>query len=161
MTISQTAPVWTEVYNSPQVSLKTLGYLRAQFRNRLHQLILTEFKKKEKHGFTKADLARRIHKKPEQITRLLGAPGNWTLDTVSDLLLGMGGRLAYSFESFTENNAIVGPYLNVISEHQDYDFDIVINGDISPSSALKMGGTPISGGLGCMPKNTRSAGIIP
>ena len=35
-------------------------------------------------------MARRIHKRPEQITRLLGAPGNWTLDTVSDLLLGMG-----------------------------------------------------------------------
>src|SRR5947209_2537173 len=29
---------------------------------------------------------------PEVITRLLGAPGNWTLETISDLLLGIAGE---------------------------------------------------------------------
>lgn len=106
MTSSQITAAWTDVYNAPEVSLKTLGYLRAQFKNRLHQLVIAEFEKKEEGGFTKAELARRIHKKPEQITRLLGAPGNWTLDTVSDLLLGMGGRLSYSFEPFNQNSPL-------------------------------------------------------
>jgi len=31
-----------------------------------------------------------MNKKPEQVTRLLAAPGNWTLDTLSDLLLAIG-----------------------------------------------------------------------
>lgn len=73
---------------------KTLGYFRARLKNRLHELILVEFMKLEKLGFTKADMARRIHKKPEQIARLLGAPENWTLDTVSDLLLAMNYELS-------------------------------------------------------------------
>jgi hypothetical protein len=36
------------------------------------------------------ELAQRIRKGPDQINRWLGAPGNWTLDTISDLLLGIG-----------------------------------------------------------------------
>jgi hypothetical protein len=30
-------------------------------------------------------------KRAEQVNRLLGAPGNWTLDTVSDLLFSISG----------------------------------------------------------------------
>jgi len=86
--------VLTEILNAPQLSRRTLGYFRARLKNRLHQLVLGEFLKLEaSEGFSKADVARRIDKRPEQITRLLGAPGNWELDTVSDLLLAMGFEL--------------------------------------------------------------------
>lgn len=90
MTTSKTASVWTEFDESSPVSKRALGYFRARFGNRLHQLILEEYKKRELQGFTKSKLARRIHKRPEQITRLLSAPGNCTIDTISDLLLGLG-----------------------------------------------------------------------
>lgn len=63
-----------------------LAYYRARLKNRLHQLVLREF---ENSGITRAELARRIRKKPEQITRWLNSPGNLRLDTVSDLLLGI------------------------------------------------------------------------
>jgi DNA-binding phage protein len=90
----QTTPVWTEILDAPQLSKKALGYFRARLKNRLHQLVLTEFLQLEANkAFNRADLARRIGKRPEQITRLLGAPGNWELDTVSDLLLAMGYEL--------------------------------------------------------------------
>jgi hypothetical protein len=53
-------------------------------------LVVEEFQKQEAAGLlSKADVARRIHRKPEQITRWLGAPGNWELETVSDLLLAI------------------------------------------------------------------------
>ena len=156
MTSSQITAAWTEVYNAPQVSLKTLGYLRAQFKNRLHQLVIAEFEKREEAGFTKAELARRIHKKPEQITRLLGAPGNWTLDTVSDLLLGMGGRLSYSFDPFSSDNP-----LNILSgsiDQPDVDHDNSHTEKTAKSMELLGEGEPMSGAsLGSMyppPKNS-------
>jgi len=69
----------------------TLAYFRERFINRLHSLVIGEFAKQaNERGLTKADVSRMTGKQPAQITRLLGAPGNWTLDTVSDLLLAMG-----------------------------------------------------------------------
>ena len=37
-------------------------------------------------GFSRADLASVTKKNSSQITRLLKGPGNWTLDTISDVL---------------------------------------------------------------------------
>ena len=103
MTTYQTADVWTQISKAKELPQKALGYFRARLKNRLHELILIEFMKLEKkRGFTKSDMAKRIHKKPEQITRLLGAPGNWTLDTVSDLLLAMGYELSAQAKRFDE-----------------------------------------------------------
>ena len=88
-------PTSSEVRDVLVLSPGTLSYFRERLRNRLHQLVLREFMRRENAGeLTRADLARRLSKRPEQITRWLGAPGNWTLDTVSDLLLGMGMELA-------------------------------------------------------------------
>jgi DNA-binding phage protein len=102
MTIYQTADVWTQIRESKAIPPKAIAYFQARLKNRLHELVLIEFMKLEKRGFTKADMARRIHKKPEQITRLLGAPGNWTLDTVSDLLLAMNLELRALVKEFDE-----------------------------------------------------------
>ena len=43
-----------------------------------------------REGITRAQLARRSGKRPEQVTRMLGSPGNWTLETLTGLLLAMG-----------------------------------------------------------------------
>ena len=40
-------------------------------------------------GLNQKKLARRIRRKPEVINRWLSSAGNWELDTISDLLLGM------------------------------------------------------------------------
>jgi hypothetical protein len=73
-----------------------LEYFRARVRSKLHQLVLREFFKQEDRGLTQAELSRRLGKRTEVINRLLGAPGNWTLNTVSDLMLGMGAELTFS-----------------------------------------------------------------
>ncbi|MEC7593676.1 MAG: hypothetical protein VYA64_09600, partial [Pseudomonadota bacterium] len=47
-----------------------------------------------KSGLTQAELARRMGRRPEVVSRMLGAPGNWRLDTVSDLLFAISGAEA-------------------------------------------------------------------
>src|SRR5438046_2923199 len=74
------------------IPVGTLGYFRGRNRWRAYDLVLTEF---QKSGLCQADLARRLGKRPEVISRLLGAPGNWGLDTVSDLLFAISGSEAY------------------------------------------------------------------
>ena len=92
MNTSQEVFSLSEVLKGEQISLATLAYFRQRLRNRLYQLVLTEFlEQAEKKKLTKVDLARRIGRPtPSQITRWLAAPGNWTIDTISDLMLAMG-----------------------------------------------------------------------
>lgn len=82
----------SEIESGDAIPLGKLAYLRERTRNRLYGFIVSKFIERSKTGLTKADLARRIGKKPEVVTRLLGAPGNWTIDTLSDLLVGICGE---------------------------------------------------------------------
>lgn len=93
----------SEVLSSEPIPLGKLAYFRGRLRNRLYEFILTEFmKRQDKEKLAKADLARRIGRRPEQVSRWLGAPGNWTLDTVSDLMLAMGTEPEFSASSLVE-----------------------------------------------------------
>jgi cyanate lyase len=76
---------------SDKISLGTLGYVRARNKQRAYSLIIREFKKS---GLSQADLAKRLGKGTDVICRLLSRPGNWGLDTFSDLLFGITGSLA-------------------------------------------------------------------
>ena len=96
MPISQAMSFLSEIITGQRIPAGKLAFFQARARNRLYDLVMDRFSEQESTGLTRAELARRIGKKPEQITRLLGAPGNWTIDTASDLLLGMGEELAFS-----------------------------------------------------------------
>lgn len=95
-TISQTQFL-TEIFDldAEVIPLGRLAFFREQLKHQLHELVLKKFYavRDSKPDFTRRDLARRIGRKPEQVTRWLGAPGNLTIDTVSDLLIGMGAVL--------------------------------------------------------------------
>ena len=83
-------PFLSEVFDGDKIPLGTLSYFRERFRDRLYDLVIEEFlKQRAENDLTRADVARRIGRRPEQITRWFGAPGNWTLETVSDLLLAI------------------------------------------------------------------------
>lgn len=60
---------------------------RERLRNLIFQELLIAL---EGSGLTRASLSRRLHKRPEQITRWLSSPGNLEIDTISDLLIAMG-----------------------------------------------------------------------
>jgi hypothetical protein len=78
-----------EAHHGDRIPLRTLEFFRSRLRTQLFDLVVSEYTKQARVGFTKRDLARRVNRRPEQITRWLGTPSNWTLETVSDLLLAI------------------------------------------------------------------------
>jgi hypothetical protein len=79
-------------HNGPPIPEAKRAYFQARLRNRLFNFILGKFGEQQKNGLTQAALARRIGKKPDVVNRWLGSPGNLTLDTLSDLLLGISAE---------------------------------------------------------------------
>lgn len=68
--------------------------IRREFRKRTivrraWEILRRRFKIKEAAGFTQADLARLIDKKPAQISRAFSSPRNMTLETFAELLDGL------------------------------------------------------------------------
>lgn len=90
MTTFQKTPVKSEIAGDDPLSDYALGYLNERVRNSFYDYVLRRFNEAvEREGLTKARLAKRLGIAPARVTRLLGAPGNWTLDTVSELLVGI------------------------------------------------------------------------
>lgn len=80
-----------ETADGTRIPESTLAFFRERIRIKLHQILLREFVRREREiGLTRKNLADKLGKRREQITRWLGAPANMTIDTLSDLLLGMG-----------------------------------------------------------------------
>lgn len=93
MPTSQIPSMLSEISAGLPIPLEKRAYFHARVLNNFYQYILKKFLEEERAGrLTRADLARRIERRPEIVTRLLGAPGNWTLETATDLLLGISGE---------------------------------------------------------------------
>jgi hypothetical protein len=100
MTTSQT-PFLYEIIHGEVIPPGKRAYFQERLRNRLYNLILGEFIHKK--SLSQKSLARRIGKGPDQINRWLSSPGNWTIDTISDLLLGISGsELALSINTVAD-----------------------------------------------------------
>ncbi|MBI1777815.1 MAG: helix-turn-helix transcriptional regulator [Proteobacteria bacterium] len=83
----------------------TLWYFRGRHRYRVYDFVLSELRR---IGLTQTSLAKRLGLSDSRISKLLSGPGNWTLDTVSDLLFAMGGgepryQIIYPLDGATRN----------------------------------------------------------
>lgn len=94
MTIFQTQ-LLNELAAGPDgdpISESKLVYLQERLRGRFFDFLIEIFENARSNGLTQAKLARRIRKSPEVVNRWLGAPSNLTLDSISDLLAGIGAE---------------------------------------------------------------------
>ena len=76
-----------------------IGFFRENFRAEINDQLVEAL---ESSGLTKADIARKLGKRPEQVTRWLSAPCNLETDTMSDLALSLGLRPRVHFERIEE-----------------------------------------------------------
>lgn len=105
-TSSATNSILSEKRERDRLSAPTRAYFQNRTKNRFYDLVLTKFRIEADAGrLTKAQLARRMGKKPEAINRLLASPANWGLETLSDLLLAISGEEADATSSDPEKRA--------------------------------------------------------
>lgn len=71
-----------------RVPVETYAYFRARAKRFAYELAIKEFKKS---NITKATLARRLGKGADRVSKMLAGPGNWTIDTLVDLLFAATG----------------------------------------------------------------------
>lgn len=128
MTISQ-MPFFTEIsagHSGPVIPESKRVYFQTRLRNRLFDFILGKFLDEQKKGLTKAILARRIGKTPDVINRWLGAPSNLTVDTMSDLLLGISAE-ELELSSFDPNELLTPNYMHSDWIAQPYQESTAVN----------------------------------
>jgi transcriptional regulator with XRE-family HTH domain len=103
MITSRQRQFYSEIIDGRPIPEEKLLYFRERLRDRLHSAILGAFQRRAEKGFKQSDLAERIHKKRAQIARWLGSPSNLTLDSISDLMIGLGMDFdEFRFTSFEE-----------------------------------------------------------
>jgi hypothetical protein len=85
----QVTSVLSELEGSAPLSVRTRAYVGQRARNAFHDYVIRKFKESD---MTKAELARRLQKGQDRINRLLNSPGNWTIDTVAELLAGISAE---------------------------------------------------------------------
>jgi hypothetical protein len=108
---TSTTSLRSEIQGENPLSLRVRIYFQERLRQRLYDIVMKEFDSYEAKGGNKAKLARRLDKRPEQITRWLSEPGNLTFDTLSDLLLGLSGAELAMLLEYPANNPIKSPRL--------------------------------------------------
>ncbi len=93
--------------NKVEVSKRDLYFFRQRLKNKIFQSVVAYFAKEAKaKKITKKDLAIALGKDPAQITRWLSGPNNWTLDTISDLLLALNAELHHEVVSLHEQKNV-------------------------------------------------------
>ena len=77
-----------------QLPLKNIAYFQQRLKNRIYEAIIDLFVQQANgKGLTKKDIAEKLGKDPALVNRWLAAPSNWSLETVSDLLLAMDAEI--------------------------------------------------------------------
>lgn len=97
--------------SNEKIALENLAYYRERNRNKVYAAVVALFSRLvETQNITKREIAYRLSKEPAQITRWFSGPSNWTLDTVSDLLLAMGAELDYKDVQIGQRISHVRPH---------------------------------------------------
>jgi hypothetical protein len=121
MPTSQMPELLTDILDSDPakpIPPEVLAYFCRRVRLDFHRQVVGRWQQLE--TMTKKDLADRLGKRPEVIGRLLGAPGNWELDTVTMLLVAMRALPRLQIDNIQElvSNDDSGAKINTLTKDQ-------------------------------------------
>src|SRR5437868_12884602 len=106
-------------HDGPEIPEAKRIYFQRRTRDRFFDFLRDRFEREESNGLTQAKLARRIRKSPEVISRWLNAPSNLTLDSISDLMVGVAAEEP-EFEGKSLLNRLESNYTH-LAEQADND----------------------------------------
>ena len=89
MTISQNDALLSELNGDGPLSVGTRAFLGARARNAVFNFVQERLREAKAQGLTQAQLAERIGRDPGRLSKTLSSPGNWTIDTIAELLFGI------------------------------------------------------------------------
>jgi transcriptional regulator with XRE-family HTH domain len=89
VTISQNDALLSELNGDAPLSPGTRAFLGARTRNAVFSFVHEKLREAKARGLTQAKLAERIGKDPGRLSNTLSSPGNWTIDTIAELLFGI------------------------------------------------------------------------
>lgn len=84
----QTSSLLSDLSQTP-IPAGTQAYVTQRAKNAFYDYVLERFLVS---GISRSDLARRLGKEPARVTRLLSNPGNWTIETISELLAAISAE---------------------------------------------------------------------
>lgn len=93
ISVTTSAQTQLTLTSSPdkELSSRQLAFFEGLAQNRAHEAVLQLIERLAREGrLSRASLAKKLGRSPSQITRWLGSPGNWTLQTLGILLGAMG-----------------------------------------------------------------------
>jgi hypothetical protein len=158
-------PFLSEIRSDEAIPVGKRAYFQEKLRNRLYDLVINKFVERQEAGFTKKDLAHRIGKKPEQVTRWLAHPGNWTIDTVSDLVLGIcGGELSISISLLKDQPVRNFTKPEWLTANSPIKTQAQSSNGVSPTSSVSVTilppARPAAEGVPQVQVNTRTSGVL-
>lgn len=91
--MSQKTHFLSEVLSGDQIPENKLAYFEQRALNSFYDFVIRKFEEERLNShLTKAKLASRIGRGPDQVNRWLASPSNWTIGTVARLLVGIAGE---------------------------------------------------------------------
>jgi hypothetical protein len=116
-----------------QISEFAFGYVSEAAREEIFDYIV---KAMIESGITKATLAKRLGKDPAQVTRILQAPANWTVDTLAELLFAIDGRMFRPDAYLPSHEPVANQRFAKCLEMQGEDYDLILETSI-PNSFIR------------------------
>jgi transcriptional regulator with XRE-family HTH domain len=90
MTMYRSTSTLSEPVGRERIPSSQIAYIQTRTKLDMFNIVRAELKAS---GLSQAEIAERLGKGTDRISKILSAPGNWTLDTVSELLFAISGGM--------------------------------------------------------------------